>query len=221
MTDNYDINFGYVENKFNFSATLGFNKVKNVFNSIRTLIDSGKTLITYKNISDKNEFQASFWTGITLSQNFRVNMSSGYNYNQYSDIEKKLYLYQDGGSFYATVNYSFSPDKLTVFEGNGRYNSYANPQGKTHSNINMTLAVQHKFLNKKLVVSLAAIDPFGLMKYTDHTIAPNFISDSFSESNSQNFRISINYQINKIFIKTSMSDKQKNDAVNNSGKKNS
>lgn len=215
LTDNYDINFGYIQNKFNLNASVGYNKVKNVFNSIRTLIDSSKTQITYKNISDQNEFQASFWSGITITKKFKINISSGFNYNQYSDIEKQLYRYQDGGTFYSTFNYSYAPDNLTLIEGNNRYSSYANPQGRTHSNINMTLGVQHKFFNKKLVVSFTAIDPLGLQKYSGFTAGSNFTVESFSESNTQNFRLSLNYQMNKVFIKSNMNDKQKKDALMN------
>jgi len=219
LTDNYDINFGFVQPNFNLNASAGYNKVKNVFNSIRTLIDSGKTQISYKNISDQNEYQASFWTGITLTRKLKINISMGYNYNVYSDIEKLLYRYQDGGSFYTTFNYSYSPDKLTLIEGNNRYSSYANPQGRTHSNINMTLGIQRKFFKKKLIVSFTAIDPLGLQKYSGYTTGSNFIIESYSASNSRNFRLSVSYQLSKVFVKSNMNEKQKQDAIDNLLKK--
>ncbi len=216
LTDNYDMHFGYVQSKFNLSASLGFNKVKNVFNLISTLIDSsGKTQTTYKNISNQNGYQASFWSGITITSKFKINISAGYNFTEYSDLEKQLYRYQDGGTFYTTFNYSFAPDNLTVIEANNRYNNYASPQGRTHSNINMSLGIQRKFFDKKLVVSFTAIDPLGLQKYNGITTGSNFIVESYSESNSQNFRLSFNYQISKIFIKNSINDAQKKDALMN------
>jgi len=213
LTDNYDINFGYVQEKFNLNASIGFNKIKNVFNSIRTLIDSGKTQVTYQNISDQGEYQGSFWTGITITKQIKINISAGFNYNQYSDIEKSLYRYQDGGTYYSTFNYSYAPDKLTIIEGNNRYSSYANPQGRTHSNINMTLGIQHKFLNKKLIVSFTAIDPFGLQKYSGTSMGSNFTIQSYSASNTRNFRLSLSYQLSKVFVKSNLNNKQKQEAL--------
>ncbi len=215
LTDNYDINFGYVQNKFNLNASVGYNKIKNVFNSIRTLIDSGKTQVTYKNISDQDEYQASIWSGITITKKFKINISGGLNYNRYSDIEKQLYRYQDGGTFYSTFNYSYAPDKLTIIEGNNRYSSFANPQGKTHSNINMTLGVQRKFFNKKVIVSFTAIDPLGLQKYSGTSVGSNFYIESYSASNTRNFRLSVSYQLSKVFVKSNLNDKQKQDALDN------
>jgi len=213
LTDNYDFNIGYVEKKFNINANLGYNRIKNVFNSIRTLVDSGKTQITYQNISDQEEFQASLWTGITVTRKFKVNISAGYNFNKYSEKEKLLYRYIDGGTFYTTFNYSYAPDNLTVIEANNRYTSFATPQGRARSNINMSISVQRKFFNKRLIIGLSAIDPFGLQVYNGFTYGTNFNIESHSESNTQNFRLSVSYQLSKVMLKSNLNDKQKKDAL--------
>ena len=94
-----------------------------------------------------------------------MNISGGYIYYKYSDREKLLYHYIDGATEYVTLNYSYTPNNLTIIEANNRYGSYVNPQGKSHSNINMSISAMHKFMNKRLIVSIAAIDPFGLQVY--------------------------------------------------------
>jgi hypothetical protein len=203
LTQNFDFNLSYSEAKFNINTGFGYNKIKDVFSSVRTLITAGKTQTTYQNISDQDEYHASLWSGITVTRKFRLNISSGINYNSYSDIEKLLYHYEDGGSYYAGLNYSYMPDNITVFEAANRYNNFSNPQGKTHSNISMTLSAQRKFFNKKLVVNLTAIDPLGLTKYESYTAGTNFIINSFSQSNTQNFRLTLSYQINKTFLRGS------------------
>ena len=71
----------------------------------------------------------------------------------------------------------------------------------------------HKFFNKKLIASIAAIDPFGLQKYDGFTRGTNFNIISHSESNTQNFRISLSYQISKTMIKSKLDDKQKQEAL--------
>jgi len=213
LTDNYDLNIGYVEKKFNINANLGYNRIRNVFNSIRTLVDSGKTQITYQNISDQEELQASLWTGITVTRQFKVNISAGYNFNKYSGKEKLLYRYIDGGTFYTTFNYSYAPDNLTVIEANNRYTSFATPQGRSRSNINMSISVQRKFFNKRLIVGLSAIDPFGLQVYNGFTYGTNFNIESHSESNTQNFRLSVSYQLSKVMLKSNLNDKERKDAL--------
>lgn len=213
LTDNFDLNFGYVDKKFNINGSVGYNRIKNVFNSIRTLVDSGKTQTTYQNISDQEEYQASVWTSITLAKRLRVSISGGYNYNKYSDKEKELYRYVDGGTFYTTFNYSYQPDNLTFIEANNRYTSYAGPQGRSRSNINMSLSVMRKFFKKHLNITIAAIDPFGLQKYKGYTSGPNFNIESFSVQNTQNFRLSLSYQISKVMVKSSLEDKDRKAAL--------
>jgi outer membrane receptor protein involved in Fe transport len=219
LTDNYDFNINYVQSKFNINGSFGYNKMKNVFNVIRTLIDSGKTQTTYQNISDQNEYQASFASGITLSKQWRININAGYNYYQYSDKQKTLYKYQDGGSLYSSFSFTFSPDAFTIIEGNTRYSKYANPHGTSRSSVSMAFGVQRKFFNKKMVVALNAVDPFGLLKYSSFTYAPNFYIESHSESNTKNFRLTISYQLSKVRVKSNLSDKQKTDAIENTQNK--
>ena len=214
LTDNYDGSISYNQNKFNIGFSLGYGKIKEVFSSIRTLIDSGKTQTTYQNISNQEEYHTNAWMGVSVSKKIRLNISGGMNYNSYSSKVKQLYKYINGGSYYTALNFIYSPDNLTVVQLNTRYSSFANPQGRTRSNINMTMGVQRKFLKKQLIVGITAIDPFGLLKYTGYTVAPNFIIDSYSTTNTQNFRLAISYQISTSKMKSNLSSKQKQDAIN-------
>lgn len=209
LTDNFDLNIGYVNNDFSLNGSVGYNRVKNVFNSIRTLIDSGRTQSTYQNISDQDEYQASLWTGFRVSRKLRVSISGGYNFNKFSEREKALYRYIDGGSLYTNFNYSYAPDNLTVIEANNRYNSYASPQGRSTSNINLSVSVQRKFLQKKLIIGITAIDPLGSQHYHSYVNGSNFSTESFSVNNSQNFRLTVSYQLSRVLVKSNLSEKQK------------
>jgi ferric enterobactin receptor len=88
-----------------------------------------------------------------LFKTFRVNGSLGYTFNQYSETEKALYKYRDGGTFYTSVNYTFTPTNVLTFEGSTRYSSFADPQGRSRSNLNMNLGVQRRFFDRRLIVS--------------------------------------------------------------------
>ena len=200
LTQNIDLNLSYNAPKFNINSSIGFNKVKEVFSSVRTLISTGRTQTTFQNISDQSEYTANFWSGVTVTRKFKFNVSAGFNYNQYGAAEKTLYRYVDGGSNYIGVNCTYIPNNLTSFESSNRYNNYANPQGKTRSNINMTLSAQRKLFNKKVVINFAAIDPLGLTKYFSYTAGSNFNINSYNASNTRNFRITISYQFNKTYL---------------------
>ena len=53
------------------------------------------------------------------------------------------------------------------------------------------------------------VDPFTVQQYTTYTYGSNFNIESFSSTNSRNFRFTVAYQLNKIVQKKVLSDKQK------------
>jgi hypothetical protein len=199
LTQNFEYNLGYNTNKLNINSSFGYNKIKEVFTTVRTLVANGRTQTTYQNISDQEEYHINFWSGITITKKFKVNLSSGVHYNKYSPIDKIKYKYMDGGSYYTGLNYSFMPNSLTTIEANNKYNSYATPQGISRSNISMQISMQRKLMNKKVNINVSATDPFGLTKYKGYTEGPNFIIDSYSITNVRNFKLTISYQFNKTY----------------------
>jgi hypothetical protein len=208
VADNFDWNLALHKGKYYFNTSVGFNKVRNVFNTVRNLVEAGKTEVTWQNISDRNEYEASIWGGYTFSKKFRVNASTGYTYNVYGDREKELYKYRDGGTFY----YNYTPPSVLTFEGNARYSSFADPQGRSRSNLAMNVGVQRKFFNKRLNISLNIIDPFRAQQFVNFTYGKNFLLESHNQTRTRNFRLAISYQLNKVVKK--VTDKQKQDAIN-------
>ena len=214
IADNFDWNFALHKGKYYFNTSVGFNKVRNVFNTVRNLVEAGKTEVTWQNISDRNEYEASIWGGYTFSKKFRINSSVGYTYNVYGDKEKELYKYRDGGTFYTSFNYNYTPTSVLTFEGNARYSSFADPQGRSRSNLTMNIGVQRKFFNKRFIVSLNIVDPFRAQQFVNFTYGKNFLLESYSQTRTRNFRIAFSYQLNKVVQKKVVSDKQKQDAIN-------
>jgi outer membrane receptor protein involved in Fe transport len=217
LTDMYDWNISYFIPKVSFSGSLGFNQVKNVYQPIRTLADSGRTYTTYQNISNQQEYQINLWSGITISKKFRMNLSTGYTYQQYSETQKKLYKYRDGGSFSAGLNYSYAPNPLTLLEANNRFTNWASPQGVSRSNINMSIGIQRKMFKKQMTVGLLAIDPFRIQRYQNITYGTNFSIESYSESITRNFRLTISWQISKNVVKSKLTQQQKEEALKKMG----
>jgi hypothetical protein len=208
-----------MKGKYYINTSLGYNNVKDVFYQIRTLLDAGKTQATWQNIANRKEYEASAWGGYTFTKRFRTNANIGYTYNQYSEAEKQLFKYQDGGSFYTGVNFSYTPTNLLTFEGNTKYSSFADPQGRSRSNLSLNLGVQRKFMAKRLIIGINIIDPITMQQYTTYTYGPNFTTENYSSANTRNYRLTISYQLNKMVQKSRISDKDKQKAIDKLTKK--
>jgi hypothetical protein len=130
-----------------------------------------------------------------------MNGSAGYTFNQYGAAEKLLYKYRDGATFYTSLNYNFTPSNLLSFEGTARYNNFADPQGRSRSNLTVNLGVQRKFLDRRLIVSINIIDPTTQQQFQTFAYGANFNLESFSSSNTRNYRIAVSYQLNKVVTK--------------------
>lgn len=198
LSDNWDLNWSYNKGKYNFNASVGYNKVKDIFNTIRTLITQGKTQVTWQNIANRTEYEASVWGGISINKKWRVNSSMGYSFNKYNEQEKQLYKYRDGSNFYTTLNSTFTPNTLTNIELNVRYNSFADPQGRSRSNVSMSFGFLKRFLQRRLSVGINIIDPIFRQQFTSFTFGNNFQLESRNASNTRNYKISVSYQLNKV-----------------------
>ena len=65
------------------------------------------------------------------------------------------------------------------------------------SNISMNMGVQRKFFKKKVIVSLNTTDPFVQQQNRVFTYGPNFNLESYSRTQTRNYRISLSYNFNK------------------------
>src|SRR6188768_2634144 len=129
LAHNLDLVIGRTKPKYFLNFGLGYNKVEDIFSQIRTLMEDGKTHITWENISYRNEYEVSTWNGYTISKKLRLNLSASYTYNQYSDFDKAVRKYRDGGSFTTTINGNYSLKDIWIFTGNFTTSRFANPQG--------------------------------------------------------------------------------------------
>lgn len=206
---NFDINASLTKGKFYMNYNVGYNIVNDVINRIRTLTPDYKTQVSFVNIATRQEYEAGIWGGYTFSKKFRLNTSINYSRNLYSEIEKKLYRYQDGNNIATAINFGYTPNSVFTIDGNIRYAQFADPQGRSRSNLSMNIGLQHRFFDKRLQVSLNIIDPIITQQFTTITTASNFRVESFNNSNTRNFRLAISWQLNKLVTKSNLSAKQK------------
>jgi ferric enterobactin receptor len=211
LADNYDFNFGTYTGKYYGNIGFGYNKVKDIIQRLRTLITDGKTQTTYNNISDRNEYEVNMWGGYSFSRQLRLNISGGYSYNQYGAYDKIVNSYRDGGSFYSSLSYNITLTDRISFDGNLRYNSFANPQGRSRSNLSQNFGMQTKYFNKRLVLTINLVDLFAQQQYNTLTYGSNFNVNSISNTNTRNIRLSISYVLNK--NKATISNRQRKQLI--------
>ena len=211
--DNFDLVIGKTKPLYYANLGFGYNIVQDVFAQVRTLLPDGKTQITYENISGRKEYEMSTWNGYTISKKLRMNLSASYTYSTYSDFDHVVRHFRDGGSFTSNLNSSFIPKDIWNITASFTLNRFASPQGYAKWNTGMNLGVQRKFFEKRLVITLNAIDPFAQQENRSFTFAPNFNLQSFSTTNTRNFRLSVSYIFNSQF------KKKKKQVLNNQLKK--
>ncbi len=206
---NFDLVLGRTRDKYYINFGMGYNLVENIYAQIRTLIPDGKTQITYQNIDDRMEYELSTWTGYTFSKQFRVNFSASYTYNVYSDFDRTTYKYQNGGSLTSNLNMNYAPKDVWNLNGSFTLNRFANPQGYARWNTSMNLGVQRKFFAKRFIVTITAIDPLVQQQYHTYTYAPNFVHESYSTTQTRNYRLTLTYNFIQNAKKTAQQQQQK------------
>lgn len=193
---NLDLVVGKTRPKYFSNFGVGYNIVEDIFSPVRTLIPGEKTQITWENISGRKEYEASTWNGFTLTKKLKLNWSASYIYNEYSEFDRKVNRYRNGGSFTSNISSGFVPKDIWNFTGNFTVNRFANPQGYAKWNWSMNVGVQRKFFNKRFIVTVNAIDPFVQQENRNYTYGPNFFLQSFSSTQTRNFRLSLSYIFN-------------------------
>ncbi len=197
LAHNFDLVIGKTKPKYFINFGLGYNKVEDIFSQIRTLLNEGKTQTTWENISHRKEYEISTWNGFTIQKKLKINWSASYTYNQYSDYDKEVRKYRDGGSFTTTINGNYSIKDLWNFTGNFTTNRFANPQGSVSWNLSTNVGIQKKFFNKKFIVTLNFIDPFRNQITNSYTYGANFEVRSSSTTQTKNYRVTLAYNFTK------------------------
>jgi len=192
-SDNFDLILGRTKPLYYINFGMGFNNVKDIFSQVRTLLSDGKTQITWENISGRKEYELSTWSGYTISKKIKVNLSASYTHNVYSTFDKTVNRYRNGGSFTSNLNGSYIPKDIWNFTGSFTLNKFANPQGYVRWNTSMNIGFQRKLMRKKFVITVNVIDPFVQQKNRSFTYGTRFNLESFSSTQTKNYRLTLAY----------------------------
>ena len=94
------------------------------------------------------------------SRKLKSNLVELYTYNMYSDFDRTVNRYRNGGSFTSNINSTFTPTDLWNITGSFTFNRFANPQGYARWNWSMNLGIQRKMMERRMTVTVNIIDPF-------------------------------------------------------------
>jgi Outer membrane protein beta-barrel family/Carboxypeptidase regulatory-like domain len=194
---NFDLVIGKTHAGYYWNIGSGYNSVADIYQFIRTLLPDGKTQATWDNISNRKEFELSTWSGITLSKNLRAHFSVSYTYNSYSSFDKQVNKYRDGGSLSSNLNSNYAHKDVWIYTGSFTFNRFGNPQGTVRNNISMNIGIQRKLLQKRLVITLNAVDPLFQQKNRTVIYGTNFNLENYSYTGTRNFRLTIGYNFSK------------------------
>ena len=193
LSHNFDLVLGKTHRSFYANIGLGYNIVDDVFAQIRTRLSDTTTEITWENISGRKEYEISTWSGYTLNKHTRVNLSASYTYNTYSEFDKAVRKYRDGGSFTSNLNGNYIWKDLYTATGSFTYNRFASPQGTVKSSLSMNVGLQAKMIQKKFTVTLNVIDPFVQQQNHSFTYGTNFNLENYSTTQTRNYRLTLGY----------------------------
>ena len=194
---NFDLVIGKNKGAAFVNVGVGYNNVEDIFTTIRTPITDSTTEIIWQNISGRKEYETSLWGGYTFNRKLRINVSGSYTYNVYSEFDKKVRRFRDGGSLTSNLNTNYTFKELYTATGSFTLNRFANPQGTVRSNLSMNLGIQAKLMRKRMTLSVNFIDPFRQQQNRSFTYGNNFVIENFNATQTRNYRISIGYSFTK------------------------
>lgn len=194
---NFDLVIGRTRSKYYLNIGTGYNIVQDVYSRVRTLLPEGKTQLTWENISGRKEYELSTWNGITITPKLKVNMSASYIFSKYSEFDKTIRKFRDGGSFTSNMNTSLRVTDTWNISGGFNINRFGSPQGFARWNSSMNIGTQRKFFDKRLTITVNVIDPFVNQQRRIFTYGTNFNLESYSLTNTRNFRLSLAYTFRK------------------------
>lgn len=190
---NFDLVVGRTNKSFYANLGLGYNIVEDIFSQVRSLRSGGVTEISWQNISGRKEYELSTWSGYTINRFWKINLSASYSYNTYSEFDKTVRKFRNGGSLTSNFNTNYILKEIYTATGSFTFNRFANPQGKVKSSLSMNIGLQARMMKKKLTVTLNIIDPFLQQQNRTFTYGTNFNLETYSTTETRNFRLSLGY----------------------------
>jgi hypothetical protein len=196
-THQMDISFGVFGQKWSFTPRLSYSTANGVIERYRIVKPNGISESTFDNVG------TNYSLALMLIGNFRPTNKISTNAN-FSVIQSKYssklnnLLNRDGLSLRAAAGFSMQLPLKTAFEANINYANNINAQGRNKGSIASSFGARKSFFKNTLSVRISTNDPFGRRNNTSTNQGLNFVSQNYSNNNSNNVTFSLNYRFTKI-----------------------
>ena len=190
---NFDLIVSRTRRGYFLNIGWGYNQIEDIFSPVRTLLEGGKTQVTWENISGRKEVEFSSWNGVNLSTRFKLNLNASVTLQRYSAYDIAVRKFRNGASFSSSLGYSWVASDVWNSNGTININRFANPQGFANWTAAIQLALQRKLVKKKLLVTATLVDPLINQQRKNYTYGPNFSLEGFTLTRTQNYRLTVAY----------------------------
>jgi hypothetical protein len=193
IADQFDGVLSRTRRTYFANLSFGYNTISAIFSPVRTLLEGGKTQVTWENISGRKEIEISTWNGMTISSRLKLTANANLTLQRYSPYDISVRKFRNGASFSASTGYTWTASEVWNTNGNVNVNRFASPQGFANWTAAIQVSVQRKLVKKKLLMTVTLIDPLINQQRKSFTYGPNFSLESFTLTRTQNYRLTIAY----------------------------
>lgn len=196
-THQMDFSFGAFGRQWSFTPRISYSRSSGVIESYRIVKKNGVSERTFENVGSNTSLS------LMLNGNFRptnkivTNASFRIYQSTYNSLLNSS-LNRDGIGFSAVFGLSMQLPYKTAFESNVNYANTPNSQGRSKGSIISSFAARKIFFKNKLTARVSTTDPFGRRNNSSLNEGDNFISQSYSTSNTSNVMLSLSYRFSKI-----------------------
>ena len=199
-THQMDISFGAFGEKWSFTPRLSYSSSRGVierYREVNIVNGTAYSESTYFNVGTNNIF------GLILIGNYRPskNLSTNANFTlSQSNYRSSMNtaLNRKGLSLRSALGISMQLPLKTAFEANLNYANNVNAQGRAKGSITSSMAARKVFLKNRLNARVSVSDPFGRRNNTLFSEGINFKMQNYTDSNTSNLTLSLNYRFTKI-----------------------
>lgn len=193
------LNFSVFGKDWTFNPRITYSRALGVIERFKIVHNNGISETTFDNVG------SNYYLSYILIGNYRPSKKTSLNGNFtliQSNYKSNMnsYLNRSGFSIRSRVGMTLQVGKSTALEGSLNYANNMVAQGRNKSSLMSVLAAKQNFFKNKFTARVSAVDPFRNKRSAYYNEGTNFIANSFTENNTNNFNFTFIYRYSKIKV---------------------
>ncbi|MDP4210114.1 MAG: TonB-dependent receptor [Bacteroidota bacterium] len=195
----FELGYNLYTPKFNLSVSSTASFVNNSIEQITTIQPNGATFSTYKNIGKNQRYGLNIYTSYRPTVKFNVYFNGGANYSKL-EANNGYSITNEGFNYRGSLGLRWVLWKDgSVNVNGGMYSPNIMLQGKSSTFFYTSLGASQYLLNRKMMLSVSASDPFWhKKKYTYDSKDATFYVHNETSYLAQTVRFSVTYNFGKM-----------------------